>query len=142
MDPRTVSFTIYAKAASKANSRRIVFYGRKPRSIKSEAALAFVRDIRAQMPVVDPPLDLPLEAVVNIYYPSRRSDLDESALFDALQPTKTDTRCVIVNDRQIWLKHVQRFVDAENPRCEVTLIERPDLDPGAKPAKSRLLTDG
>lgn len=130
---RRIRFTVYAKAKSKANNRMMI---RPGMIIKSPEALAFVKAVREQMPFIDPPLDGPLAARIDIYYPSRRNDLDESALLDALQPTKKDPRCIYLNDRQVKQRLTTWHLDPDNPRVEMSIWEKPRLDP-PKPKKSR-----
>lgn len=100
-------------AQSKSNSRRIIFRSGKPASIKSKAALVFVKECEAQLPVIWPKFkgDVMLEA--DIYYPSRRSDLDESLVMDCLQGR------IINNDRQIKSKIIRWGLDPDNPRVEI-----------------------
>lgn len=126
-----ISFAIRAFAASKANSRRIVEIAGKLRSIKSKAALAFVRDCKVQCPKrADLPFTVPIRVFIKISYPNKRADLDESALLDALQtwmPPKGQPGAgftgVWKNDRLIREKHVWHAVDAANPRVEVLVEE-------------------
>lgn len=68
-----------------------------------------------------PALTGPLSLVATIYYASRRPDLDESLLMDALQRAGC-----IGNDRQIWHKDVTKRIDPQWPRvvCEL----RPYVD--------------
>jgi Holliday junction resolvase RusA-like endonuclease len=51
-----------------------------------------------------------------IFYASRRPDLDESLIMDALQAA-----LVIGNDRQIKAKVVLWGLDRKNPRSEIKL---------------------
>ena len=59
------------------------------------------------------------EFEVNVYYPSMRSDLDNSLkiLLDCLQHTKT-----IENDNKCVRIVAQMFIDKENPRCEFKIV--------------------
>ena len=142
-----VAFTILGEAASKSNSRRNVRIKGVSRSIKSKKALDYSKAFRLQMPEMPTPLTQPVIATITIWYASRRPDLDESLILDLLQfnPERyKDTKGVILNDRQVREKHVYWRLDPTNPRCEILLVERPDLDPvssdsrgkGAKKAKS------
>jgi Holliday junction resolvase RusA-like endonuclease len=93
------AFVVYGEPASKANSRRLVSFGGKPRVIKSSKALsysdAFKHQCRSSAPFED-------DVVVSmtIYYASRRPDLDESLILDLLQGI------AYVNDRQVKEKHI------------------------------------
>lgn len=124
---RSVQFVVQATAQSKANSRQIVKTKRGPMVIKSKKALDFVTAIREQMPAVCDLIELPCVATISIYYPSRRQDLDESALLDAMQ-FKNGVG-VMVNDRLVREKHIYWGLDDANPRCEVHLLEKPEIDP-------------
>lgn len=60
------------------------------------------------------------EIYVNVFYPSIRSDLDNSlkVLLDCLQHTKT-----IENDNKCVKILAQKFVDKERPRVEFKIVE-------------------
>ena len=60
------------------------------------------------------------EIHVDVYYPSGRSDLDNSlkALLDCLQKTKT-----IKNDNKCVKIVAQRFIDKKEPRVEFKIVE-------------------
>ena len=110
--------TILGEPASKSNSRQIVRMGGKPRLIKSKKALAYARQFHLQAPRM--PLREPILGDVlmwcRIHYASRRPDLDESLIMDALQAAE-----IIKNDRQIKAKVVLWALDRENPRSEIKL---------------------
>lgn len=127
-----IQFTILGEPSSKANSRRVVRIGASSRMIKSKKALDYTPHFRAQMPVVERPLELPVVATITIWYASRRPDLDESLILDLLQVDEKkykDKKGVILNDRQVREKHIYWRLDPENPRCEIRLVENADLDP-------------
>lgn len=74
-------------------------------------------------------------ATITIWYASRRPDLDESLILDLLQVDEKkykDKKGVILNDRQVREKHIYWRLDPENPRCEIRLVENPELDPPKK----------
>ena len=110
--------TILGEPASKSNSRQIVRMGGKPRLIKSKKALAYARQFHLQAPRM--PLREPILGDVlmwcRIHYATRRPDLDESLIMDALQAAE-----IIGNDRQIKVKVVLWALDRENPRSEIKL---------------------
>ena len=110
-----IKFITFGEPASKSNSRRLVMQKNKPRFIKSAKALSFVRTFQTQLPVQDPLLEDNLSVTMTIYYASRRPDLDESVVLDAMQGF------VYKNDRQIKEKHVFWGLDKENPRVEVAI---------------------
>ena len=114
--------TILGEPASKSNQRQIVRMGGKPRLIKSKKALSYARwfQLQAQHGLQTPSIDQPIEGDVlmwcRIFYASRRPDLDESLIMDALQAA-----AVIKNDRQIKAKVVLWALDRDNPRSEIKL---------------------
>lgn len=115
------TFTVYAEPASKSNSRRLVSWGGKPHIIKSEKAARYSDDFKKQCPVLDPLFLGDLHADIDIWYLSRRPDLDESLILDLLQDR------VILNDRQIKSRRVRWGLDV-NPRCVITIRHCVDTD--------------
>ena len=107
---------IYGEAASKANSRRFVSVGGKPRFIKSKKALDYTKEFGLQL---KPPSESILDDVevnIIIWYRTRRPDLDPALIFDLLQPL------VIKNDRQIKVIHAYHALDKENPRAWIRIL--------------------
>ena len=118
----TVSFTLYGEPASKSNQRRLVYANGKPRFIKSKKALSYVKAVQLQanalrLPMFEKGVDLSI--TLRIFYASRRPDLDESVVLDALQ------NIVYHNDRQIKEKHVFWGLDKVEPRSEISVREIP-----------------
>ena len=109
-DKDIIGVTIMGEPASKANSRRMVLIGGKPRFIKSKKALKYSRDFDLQCPVLDELMEGDLAVAMKIYYCTRRPDLDESLILDLLQDK------LYKNDRSIKLKYVLHGLDKENPR--------------------------
>ena len=109
-DKDIIGVTIMGEPASKANSRRMVLIGGKPRFIKSKKALKYSRDFDLQCPVLDELMEGDLAVAMKIYYRTRRPDLDESLILDLLQDK------LYKNDRSIKLKYVLHGLDKENPR--------------------------
>jgi len=108
---------IYGEPASKANSRRFVSVGGKPRFIKSQKALDYAKTFGLQLkPPPDNILD-DVEVNIIIWYRTRRPDLDPSLVFDLLQPL------VIKNDRQIKVIHAYHALDKENPRAWIRILK-------------------
>ncbi len=107
---------ISGEPASKANQRRLVQIGGKPRFIKSKKALAYGHQFESQVSPPEEPILGDLEIMVVIWYASRRPDLDPSLIFDLLQKTE-----VIGNDRQIKVIHAYHALDRDNPRCLIQL---------------------
>lgn len=120
------SATILGEPCSKANSRRLVSFGGRPRVIKSKKALDYSETFLAQLALLRParPIEGDVIATIRIWYASRRPDLDDSLVLDLLQKG-----AVIVNDRQVKERHVYWMgVDKARPRAEIvveTLEDRP-----------------
>jgi hypothetical protein len=107
---------VLGEPASKANSRRLVHIGGKPRFIKSKKALAFEKEWGSNCPVIDNVLDRETIAYIRMYYTSRRPDMDESLVLDLLQGR------LIKNDRQIRERHTYWGLDRQRPRSCVLLV--------------------
>ena len=110
-------FMTRGEPASKANSRRLVAIGGKPRFIKSKKGLSFVQSFTTQCPILDPLLDGDILVAIEIYYASRRPDLDESLILDAMENK------VYKNDRQVKEKHIFWNLDRDNPRIEIKIAK-------------------
>lgn len=135
-----IRFTLVGEPASKANSRKIVTFGKRAASIKSDKARNYERDaVRQIPPAARVGLEGPVRVTLRIWYASERPDLDESVVLDVLQDrwskekTDKDTGRVIAprtllqrgvyrNDRQVREKHVFHGIDRNNPRTDV-LVE-------------------
>lgn len=116
--------TILGSPQSKANSRRIVSHGGTSRIVKSSAALAYARDFLRQCPSLEPMFEGDVVVEMNIYYASRRNDLDESLILDLLQGK------VYSNDRQCRKKVIEGFLDPSNPRTEIRVSPYTPPQPG------------
>tara|TARA_R110002020_G_scaffold16143_10_gene57195 strand:- start:97 stop:561 length:465 start_codon:yes stop_codon:yes gene_type:complete len=116
--------TIYGEPASKANSRRLVSIGGKPRFIKSKKALRYSRDFDKQCPLrkelFSKKEDLAIG--IKIYYKTRRPDLDESLILDLLQGK------VYENDRSVKSKFIEHGLDKENPRSLIVISKLDNRD--------------
>lgn len=136
----SVGFTILGEPASKANSRKIVTFGSRAASIKSDKARSFEASALQQIPsAARLRMDVPVRVTLRIYYASERPDLDESIVLDVLQdryskaakdkvtgessrPRQLVQAGVYRNGRQVREKHVFHGIDRKNPRSEV-LVE-------------------
>lgn len=107
------SLSILGEPASKANSRRMVLIGGKPRLIKSKKALDYCKAFASQCPILDDLIECDVVVWIDIYYASRRPDLDESIILDELQGR------IYKNDRQVKEKHIVWHLDRDNPRSEI-----------------------
>ena len=112
-----VTFVILGEPASKANSRKLVINPRtgKTMFIKSQKARTYVKTFQQQCPVLDTLLTGDLSAEINIFYASRRPDLDEAVILDCMQ------ECIYANDRQVKEKHIYWGLDKNEPRSEITI---------------------
>lgn len=106
---------ILGSPQSKANSRRIAMIKGKVRSIKSASALSYLKDFYLQCPTLTPMFETDVAISLRIYYASRRNDLDESIILDALQGR------VYINDRQVKRKYVEWGLDPANPRTIIRI---------------------
>ena len=113
---------VTGEPASKANSRQIVMFGKRPAVIKSKKARDYLKDFEKQCPVCNPLLEGELAVTRTIYYASRRPDLDESLILDAMQGK------IYGNDRQVREKHVFHGLDKENPRTDIAVTHRESGD--------------
>lgn len=110
-----IRFVVLGEPAAKANQRRLVMFGKRPALIKSKKALSYVDSFRMQCPKLSSPLEDDVAMWCRIWYASRRPDLDESLIMDAMQGL------VIVNDRQIREKHTFWDLDKHNPRADICI---------------------
>ena len=119
-----LEFTIHGEPASKSNQRQIVHHRatKRPMVIKSKKARNYLRGFEKQCPVCNPLLEGELAVTMTIYYASRRPDLDESLVLDAMQGK------IYANDRQVREKHIHHGLDKENPRTDITVSHRESGD--------------
>tara|TARA_R100001463_G_scaffold26360_1_gene61806 strand:- start:1264 stop:1629 length:366 start_codon:yes stop_codon:yes gene_type:complete len=118
----SIRFVVKGQCYSKANSRRLVQIGGKPRFIKSKQALKYSEDFAWQCPQQETliPKEKDVSVTITIYYQNRRPDLDESLILDLMQGR------IYENDRSVKEKHIFHGIDKENPRAEieVSVIDR------------------
>jgi Holliday junction resolvase RusA-like endonuclease len=109
---------IFGEPASKANSRKLVTLGGRPAFIKSQKARDYVtefqRQCRNQVKVMT---DRDVRVELMIHYASRRPDLDESVILDAMQGI------VYVNDRQVKQRMAYWGLDKDMPRAVIRVVE-------------------
>lgn len=110
-----VFFTVFGEPASKANSRQLVRLNNRPMFIKSKKARDYVSAFKLQCPKLPVLMQGDLVVHIKIYYASRRPDLDESVILDAMQDL------IYENDRQVKEKHVYHGLDKDNPRAEIRI---------------------
>lgn len=111
--------TIRGNVPSKSNSYRIIMVNghgslAKTKKVKDyeETFMWQCGEYRNAM------IDQPFEMIIDVYYPSKRSDLDNSAkvVLDMLQKVKA-----IKNDNLCARIVAQKFIDKANPRIEFKL---------------------
>jgi hypothetical protein len=121
MPMSTINFTVKGEPASKANSRQIVIIKGRPAVIKSKKARDYVKNFQQQCPNLGEriiPKSQDVLVRITIYYASRRPDLDESVILDAMQGL------IYENDRSVKEKHIFWALDKENPRAEIEVMVR------------------
>lgn len=126
-EQRELSFTVYGQPHSKANSRKLVTIGGKPRFIKSAPARRYVTDFQAQCPRLEELLEGDLEVEIIIFYETRRPDLDPSLILDCMEGF------VYKNDRQVKRQILYWALDKNNSRAEIRVkqieIKNPQQPP-------------
>ena len=117
-----ITLVILGEPASKANSRRIVSIRGRMVPIKSQKALDYVGFLRMQASAqMKEMIEGDLRVEMMIHYASRRPDLDESVILDALQGI------AYANDRQVKQRMTYWGLDKDMPRA-VIRITQCDLD--------------
>jgi hypothetical protein len=129
-----IRLTILGEPASKANSRKLVSFGKgdnkRPGFIKSDKARDYEKDALRQIPPsARVQLTVPVKVTMRIFYASERPDLDESVILDVLQNRYKGSgekrqliqKGVYANDRLVREKHVFHGIDKANPRAEITV---------------------
>lgn len=118
------ALVIPTEASSKANSRKLVYArGGRPLFILSDSAKNCSNMVRRYTDdfVVQqsskPPLyeSCDVAVAMEIYYSTRRKDLDESIVLDAMQGA------IYRNDRQVKNKFIRWGLDPVHPRIEIVV---------------------
>lgn len=116
-----VSFVVHGQCWSMKNGKAP--RKNRPGMVKNAKVRQFERDFLLQVPPEAKKRlgssKEPLRAIITVYYPSWRQDLDLSVVYDLLQ-----TAGVVSNDR--WIRQKFEYaeaVDPQNPRVEIE-IER------------------
>lgn len=118
VEPFTI--TIRGETASAKNSRRLVKIFGNPAFIKSAKASKYCDDFRQQCPILDPLFLGDLHVDLDIWYASRRPDLDEALVLDLMQ------KRLYLNDRQVKSRRVRWGLDPCWPRTTISI--RPALE--------------
>ena len=105
---------------SKSNAYRIITKKGHASLTKTKAMQAYEETFLWQVGGIrDANVSVPFEFYIDVYFPSKRSDLDGAmkGILDCLQKAK-----VIKNDNNLCLLHARKFIDKENPRVEFKII--------------------
>jgi len=116
---------IEGEPASKSNSRRIVRLGKQVRLIKSKKALCYVNSLEEQLSLLKQVdrnnlLEGNLSMYVDVWYRTRRPDLDIELIKDGIQGW------VYKNDRQVREQHSKWHKDSDRPRCLIRIVRYED----------------
>ena len=112
----SIEATIKGNVPSKSNCYQVVPKG----MVKSNALNKYEESFLWQVGSVrDLMINTPFEFYLDVYYPSKRSDLDNSlkVILDCLQRSKT-----IKNDNNCCKIVARKFIDKENPRIHFIII--------------------
>tara|TARA_R100001082_G_scaffold111141_1_gene93634 strand:- start:971 stop:1414 length:444 start_codon:yes stop_codon:yes gene_type:complete len=122
LDETPCIVTVSGEPASKANSRRLVMMGGKPRFIKSKKALGYSSGFNTQVGSRKELIEYDVCIAIKIFYKSRRPDLDASLILDLLEDK------IYKNDRQVKIKYIEWGLDKENPRAVIVCGPVDDKD--------------
>jgi Holliday junction resolvase RusA-like endonuclease len=120
---KVVDLVIQGEPASKANSRKIVRFGKRMALIKSKKARGFAQTAQQQIRAQFKGATLTGRIFVDImiHYESLRPDLDEALVLDAMQGI------VYLNDRQIVSRACRRSAaKAGEGYVKITVAEYSD----------------
>lgn len=111
--------TVREQVPSKSNSYRIITIAGHARLGKTSALEAFEKSFYWQCPIRNKNISKQFEFHARVFYPSMRSDIDNSlkVLLDCLQRTKT-----IRNDNLCVKVVAEKFIDKANPRVEFKIV--------------------
>ena len=113
--------TIYGNPPSKSNCYKIIALGKHASLAKTPALKKYENDFYIQCNLYrNKNITGYFEFHVDVFYPSQRSDLDNSlkCVLDCLQKVKA-----IENDNKCVKIVAQKFLDKANPRIEFTITE-------------------
>lgn len=111
---------VNGKPVSKSNAYRIITIGGHGSLTKTTAMKKYEESFLWQIGGIrDANIDTPFEFYIDVYFPSKRSDLDGclKGVLDCLQEAK-----VIKNDNNCCLIKARKFIDKENPRVEFKIV--------------------
>ncbi|MEG1693462.1 MAG: RusA family crossover junction endodeoxyribonuclease [Bacteroidales bacterium] len=110
-----VEVIIQGNVPSKSNSYKVIPKG----LIKSNALKRYEESFFWQSGAIrDQNIDTPFEIELDVFYPSKRSDLDGclKVVLDCLQHTKT-----ITNDNNCCKIIARKFIDKQAPRIKIKI---------------------
>lgn len=114
-----ISITILGTVPSKSNCYKIIKAGKhaslaKTAALKKYEETFFMQVGRSRGKLIDEYFKFSMD----VYYPSNRSDLDNSlkVVLDCLQVAR-----VIKNDNKCTEIHVRKFIDKVNSRIEISI---------------------
>jgi Holliday junction resolvase RusA-like endonuclease len=109
------SAVIHGNVPSKSNCYKIGMINGRAMMYKSKALKQYEKDFYIQCSIRGLMLEGWLEFEIDVYYPSNRSDLDNSlkVVLDCLEKSS-----VFKNDNKVVRIQARKFVDKKNPRCE------------------------
>ena len=114
-----ISITIFGNAPSKSNCYKIIKKGKHMSLAKTPALKKYEEAFFMQVGRYRGALiDAYFKFSIDVYYPSNRSDLDNSlkVVLDCLQTSK-----VIKNDNKCTEIHARKFIDKKNSRIEIKI---------------------
>ena len=112
---------IYGNAPSKSNCYKIITIGKHASLAKTPALKKYENDFYIQCNHYrNANIKGYFEIYIDVFYPSQRSDLDNSlkCVLDCLQKVKA-----IENDNKCTKIVARKFLDKTNPRIEFTITE-------------------
>lgn len=117
-------YIINGNVPSKSNCYKVIKLGRGDKSKcslgKQKQLLSYENSFKLQMLNYEYELiESEFKFIIDVYYPSRRSDLDGvfKVVLDCLQKNK-----VILNDNRCIEIEARKHLDKENPRIEFRII--------------------
>ena len=105
---------------SKSNAYRIITIAGHASLTKTTAMKKYEEAFLWQVGSIrDANIGVPFEFYLDVFFPSKRSDLDGclKGILDCLQKAR-----VIKNDNNCCLIHARKFIDKDNPRVEFRLV--------------------
>ena len=105
---------------SKSNAYKIITLGGHGSLTKSDAMKEYEEKFLWQVGSIrDVNIKGMFEFYIDVFFPSKRSDLDGclKGVLDCLQKSKT-----IKNDNNCCLIHARKFIDKEKPRVEFKIV--------------------